>query len=280
MNIEKLVKLYMNDGYSRQDAEAKVSQDIILIKISKSKFSRNITVKGGVVMHSISSDIRRATRDLDLDFIRYSLEDESIINFIKQLNDVDDNIKIEVVGKIKPLHHQDYDGKRVLLKLIDISNNSLNTKLDIGVHKLFEIEQDEYCFNFDIAKENANLLINSKEQIFTEKLKSLLKLGVASTRYKDIFDFYYLINVSKLNNDKLKNCFDILIFNDEKMRENNMQDILKRLEMILNIKAYRDKLSDPKVNWLDISLSEAIESVLKYIENLNKLTSYAMSNKN
>ena len=50
--------------------------------------------------------------------------------------------------------------------------------------------------------------------------------------------------------------------------------------MILNIKAYRDKLSDPKVNWLDISLSEAIESVLKYIENLNKLTSYAMSNKN
>lgn len=274
MNIEKLVKLYMNDGYNRQDAEAKVSQDIILIKISKSKFSRNITVKGGVVMHSISSDIRRATRDLDLDFIRYSLEDESIINFIKQLNDVDDNIKIEVVGKIKPLHHQDYDGKRVLIKLIDISNNSLNTKLDIGVHKLFEIEQDEYCFNFDIAKENANLLINSKEQIFTEKLKSLLKLGVASTRYKDVFDFYYLINIAKLDNEKLKNCFDILIFNDEKMRENNIQDILKRLEMILNIKAYRDKLNDPKVNWLDISLSEVIESVLKYIENLDSITSY------
>lgn len=278
MNIEKLVKLYMNDGYNRQDAEAKVSQDIILIKISKSKFSRNITVKGGVVMHSISSDIRRATRDLDLDFIRYSLEDESIINFIKQLNDVDDNIKIEVVGKIKPLHHQDYDGKRVLIKLIDISNNSLNTKLDIGVHKLFEIEQDEYCFNFDIAKENANLLINSKEQIFTEKLKSLLKLGVASTRYKDVFDFYYLINVAKLDKDKLKNCFDILIFNDEKMRENNIQDILKRLEMILNIKAYRDKLNDPKVNWLDISLSEVIESVLKYIETLSIATSYTLSN--
>lgn len=280
MNIEELVKLYMNDGYSRQDAEAKVSQDIILIKISKSKFSRNITVKGGVVMHSISSDIRRATRDLDLDFIRYSLEDEAIINFIKQLNDVDDNIKIEVVGKIKPLHHQDYDGKRVLIKLIDISNNSLNTKLDIGVHKLFEIEQDEYYFNFDVAKENANLLINSKEQIFTEKLKSLLKLGVASTRYKDVFDFYYLINIAKLNNEKLKRCFDILIFNDEKMRENNIQDILKRLEMILNIKAYREKLNDPKVNWLDISLSEVIESVLKYIENLDKLISYATSNKN
>ena len=278
MNIEELVKLYMHNGYSRQDAESKIAQDIILIKIAKSKYSRNITVKGGVVMHSISSDIRRATRDLDLDFIRYSLEDESINNFIKLLNEVDDTIKIEIMGKIKPLHHQDYDGKRVLIKLTDTSNNSLSAKLDIGVHKLFEIEQDEYCFNFDIAKENANLLINSKEQIFTEKLKSLLKLGVASTRYKDVFDFYYLINVAKLDKDKLKSCFNLLIFNDDKMRENNIEDILKRLEMILNIKAYRNKLNDPKINWLDIPLNEAIESVLKYIETLNVVTSYTLSN--
>ena len=48
-------------------------------------------------MHSISQDKRRATRDLDLDFIKYSLEDKSIINFIDK---VDDGIHIEIVGKI------------------------------------------------------------------------------------------------------------------------------------------------------------------------------------
>ena len=31
-------------------------------------------------------------------------------------------------------------------------------------------------------------VVNSKEQIFVEKLKSLLKLGVVSTRYKDVYD--------------------------------------------------------------------------------------------
>lgn len=37
-------------------------------------------------MHSISKDLRRATRDMDLDFIKYSLEDNSIIRFIDETN--------------------------------------------------------------------------------------------------------------------------------------------------------------------------------------------------
>lgn len=111
MNINDLIQKNINIGYKRIDAISKVSQDIILSKISKSNLKNNITIKGGVVMHNISHDIRRATRDLDLDFIKYSLEDKSIINFINKLNKVDDTIKIEVVGEIAPLHHQDYDGK-------------------------------------------------------------------------------------------------------------------------------------------------------------------------
>lgn len=144
-------------------------------------------------MHSISRDNRRATRDLDMDFIKYSLEDNSIHNFILKLNAVKDGISIEIVGKIEKLHHQDYDGKRVNIRLIDSNEFIINTKLDIGVHKLFDIEQDNYCFDLGIFKENVNLLINSREQIFAEKLKSLLKFGITSTRYKDVFDFYLQI---------------------------------------------------------------------------------------
>ena len=45
------------------------------------------------------------------------LENESIRNFIYSLNNDKDNIKIEIVGNIASLHHQDYDGKRFLLRL-------------------------------------------------------------------------------------------------------------------------------------------------------------------
>jgi len=194
MDIYEAVNKYISAGYSEDDAIPKVAQDIVLLKIGNSKYNKNITVKGGVVMHNISKDMRRATRDMDIDFIKYSLEDKSILNFIKELNNTDDGVKIKVTGKIEPLHHQDYDGKRVNLKMTDNFNNTIYTKLDIGVHKLFELEQEEYCFSFDLYKNSANLLINSMEQIFTEKLKSLLKLGFRSTAVEYIGEFDYIVN--------------------------------------------------------------------------------------
>ena len=268
MNLEELINEYTNTGYDYTDASSKVCQDIILLKISNSNFKNNITIKGGVVMHFISKDIRRATRDLDLDFIKYSLDDNSIKSFIDKLNNVNDNIEIKITGTIKKLHHQDYDGKRVNIKLYDMYGNSINTKLDIGVHKQFDIEQDEYCFSLDIFNQNANLLINSKEQILTEKLKSLLKLGFRSTRYKDLFDFYYLINIAGIDKSKLENCLEILIFDDPSMKENNITDIISRLNQILSSKRYLAMLNDPKVNWLNIPIEEVISNVLKYFDNL------------
>lgn len=270
MNIKDAILFYQNKGYEYADAESKVSQDIVLSKIWNSKYKNNITIKGGVVMYNISNNIRRATRDLDIDFIKYSLEDESIRNFIYSLNNDKDNIKIEIVGNIASLHHQDYDGKRVLIKISDKYGNSINTKLDIGVHKLFELEQEEYYFDLSLINKQINLLINSKEQIFVEKLKSLLKLGFVSTRYKDIFDFYYLVNISKLNKKKLLKNIEILIFNDDKMRENNIEDILNRLNNTLKSKRYINHLNDPVVNWLDIPIEDAINSLLKYIEELSE----------
>ena len=75
MDLKKLVRNLVNEGYELIDAQSKVSQDIILMKINKSNFKNHITIKGGVVMHSISNSIRRATRDLDMDFIKYSLKE-------------------------------------------------------------------------------------------------------------------------------------------------------------------------------------------------------------
>lgn len=264
MNIESMIEEYAKAGYEYADASSKVCQDILLLKISNSSFREHITIKGGVVMHNISKDKRRATRDLDLDFIKYSLEDDSIRNFIDKLNNVKDNIDISIIGAIKKLHHQDYDGKRVNIRLSDTYGNNINTKLDIGIHKQFDIEQDEYCFSFDIFNKNANLLINSKEQILTEKLKSLLKLGFRSTRYKDLFDFYYLINIAGIDKQKLENCFDILIFKDVTMKENNMTDIIVRLKQILNSERYYNMLNNPKVNWLDLPVNEVIKNVIEY----------------
>ena len=136
-------------------------------------------------------------------------------------------------------------------------------------YKFFDIEQDDYLFMLDAFDKSVSLLINSKEQIFTEKLKSLLKLGVRSTRYKDLFDFFYLINSCNMNKIKLIKSINTYIYNDETMRENNIQDIYDRLSKVLNSNLFKNNLNSPKVNWLDISIEEAINSVLNYLEELS-----------
>ena len=172
---------------------------------------------------------------------------------------------------IKPLHHQDYDGKRVYIQLTDKNKYSINSKLDIGVHIYFDIEQDEYFFDFSIIDKSVSLLINSKEQIIVEKLKSLLKFGITSTRFKDIFDFYYLINNENIDKDKLIKYIDILIFKDENMREYTIEDINKRLSSILNNNRFKIRIGTANNNWLEMPIEDVTDSILNYFEGLVKI---------
>ena len=271
MNLNDLVNNYLSLGYEIADAQSKVCQDLVLYKIGKSKYAHNITIKGGVVMHNISKNTRRATRDLDLDFIKYSLDDSSIINFINELNKNDKETIIQINGNIEKLHHQLYDGKRVNISIIDNYNNSLETKLDIGVHKYFELEQDEYIFDLDILDDSVSLLINSPEQIVCEKLKSLLKFGIRSTRYKDIFDFYYLIDNGILNKDKLLKYIDLLIFKDENVNQNTIDEIILRLETILNNRSFIARLDNARSNWIKVPVNDVIANVFLYFNSLEDI---------
>lgn len=268
MNLEKLRKKYIDNGYSRASASAKICQDIILNKISKSNMNKNVTIKGGVVMYALSNDKRRATRDLDLDFIKYSLSVESIKSFIYKLNLIDDGIKIIIDGEIQELHHQDYKGKRINIQLKDQNNFSVSAKLDIGVHNNLNIKQDEYCFNLEAINESAILIMNSKEQIVCEKLKSLLRFGIRTTRYKDIFDIYYLLNNTDINKDKLLNIIKSLIIDDKTMREKNISDIVKKLDMILNNNIFKRSLSSARNNWLEISVDVVINNIIDFLSSL------------
>jgi len=260
MNIKSQVDKIIEGGYSVANAQAKLCQDIILDLISKSRLNRNVTIKGGVVMRSISANIRRATQDIDIDFIRYSLEENEIRSFVDKLNAVSDSdISIRIIGEIEELRQQDYHGKRIYIEITDEAGTTLNSKIDLGVHNRLGIIQEEYCFDIGFDDEGASLLINSKEQMLTEKLRSILKFGSYSTRYKDVYDIYYLFNLAE--KDKLVHCFEQYIYQDEGIRENSIDDIRKRVHTTLNDKGYRKKLDTSKRNWIDISNDEVIAGI-------------------
>ena len=266
IDLEELVEEIRNDGYSEANAEARVCQDIVLKAISKGTLNRNITVKGGVVMRSITGDVRRATQDMDLDFIRYSLSDESIKVFIRKLNCLE-GITISIVGGIRELSQQEYNGKRVSILIKDNTGHSFESKIDLGVHKQVQIEQDEYCFDVCLDDVGASLLINSKEQIFAEKLRSLLKFGPLSTRYKDVFDMCYLVD--HVDKNRLKSCLDTYIFSDPDIAENDMEAVLSRINRTFSDQSYLQRITrSQRTNWLGVQVMDAFKKITSFLETL------------
>lgn len=262
VNIPKMIERAAANGYRGDNATAKVCQDIVLKALSASSLSRNVTIKGGVVMRSKTNNVRRATQDLDIDFIRYSLSGKSIDAFIDRLNCLE-GITITKIGKIETLNQQDYNGKRVHVLIKDYEGNQIRSKIDLGVHNRFEIEQEEYCFDIAYNDEGASLLINTDEQMFAEKLRSLLKFGSLSTRFKDIYDLYYLKDTVDIV--KLRKALDIYIFDDVAMREKEIKDIEVRLKMTFKDKTYVEQLDNSDKRWLDDEIGVIIQGILEFV---------------
>ncbi len=266
MKLADMIKTYEDEGYGTVQAQAKAAQDVVIINIGASALKNHVTIKGGVVMQNISHDSRRATLDIDFDFIHYSLSDDSIRAFIKKISTSD--FRLEIVGDIAELRQQDYHGKRVYLKISDSDGTELQTKLDIGVHNDFSIEQDEYCFDIAYLDDGPTLLVNSKEQMFTEKLRSILKFGPISTRYKDMYDMYFLAVMTKIDRDKLRDCIQLLVFNDPGMRESSSADMLQRIHNVFANRNFRRNMEKAKKNWLDVDSVTVLSELEDFLVSL------------
>ena len=253
-------------GYTELNVEEKLAQDIVLKALDGSGLKANVTIKGGVVMAAITGDIRRTTMDLDIDFIHYPLTDDGIEQMVAKLNCVL-GVTIKRVGDIQDLKHQDYHGKRVILSLTDDEGGSLQYKLDIGVHTS-GVEQQELSFDLQkVELGEAKLLTNRKEQVFVEKLKSLLRLGAISSRGKDVYDMAYLVD--SVDKEELRRQIDVCIFQDAKMLEDSLDDILRRLRRTFDDRGFMSMLANRRMNWLGLAPKEAIAKVLEFIEALS-----------
>ena len=265
LNLKSIIAAEIEKGYNEITAPAKVCQDIVLKAISVGPLQRKITVKGGVVMRSKTGNIRRATQDLDMDFLRYPLTDAAIDDFVTKMNCLD-GIRIKRFGNIEELKQQEYKGKRVRVRIQDSNGYELESKIDLGVHTKLDVSQEDYCFDISFDNGSVNLLVNSNEQMLVEKLRSLLKFGVLSTRYKDVIDIYYL--GQHVDYKKLHVCLDSYIFRDPQMREHCVADVVKRVRDIFSDRLYVERLTASDKNWIGEDVAAITKSIETFLESL------------
>lgn len=77
-----------------------------------------------------------------------------------------------------------------------------------------------------------------------EKLRSLLRFGPLSTRYKDIFDFCYLKD--HVDMPRLASCIKTYIIDEPSMREKDMNGVCKRVALHFQIVSLEEMWSIPE----------------------------------
>lgn len=131
-----------------------------------------------------------------------------------------------------------------------------------------DIKQDELCFDLGLNTLNVTLLANSKEQICVEKIKSLLKFGITSTRYKDVFDIYYLINTNNFDKIRFINYLDKFVFKDSLIDENNLSEIKNSLNNILSNNKFKSMFNMAKNNWTELHVENVITIIMGFLTSL------------
>ena len=133
--LREQIEELQSRGYSAVLASAKVVHDVILMAMSRSGFKVNGTLKGGVVMSALTKDIRRATLDMDIDFIHHPISEAGVKRFVNRLARAMPELYMAIRGRVIDLKHEDYRGKRIYLAVKDESiPRWIRTKMDIGVH--------------------------------------------------------------------------------------------------------------------------------------------------
>ena len=59
-----------------------------------------------------------------------------------------------------------------------------------------------------------------------------------------------------------------MIFKDDGMKENNVNDIFKRLNRILHNRNYLRNLNTAKNNWLELPIDDVVRNVLYFFETI------------
>lgn len=132
------------------------------------------------------------------------------------------------------------------------------------------MEQDELWFDVAHRQEGVCLLANSKEQVFAEKLKSLLRHGIRSTRFRDLYDMYYIGHRRDLDKTRLARYIDEAILDDPNMWDASIKDVVRRVERTLSNRQFLARMKSSHRDWIGRSADEVARWLPKFLGSLHR----------
>ena len=242
----------------------------VLMRLEKSKYRDNIILKGGVLLSSIIGEDLRTTKDIDATLKSLPLNIESIRNIFEEILsiDIDDNVSFEIVN-IKDIRLEDeYGGFRINVKGTFDKIRS-NFFIEITTGDIITPREIKYKYNSIFENKKINIMAYTIETIIAEKFESIISKNITTTRAKDFYDLYMLMNNHKkdINNKNLVKAIENT-FNKRNTEFNidNFKEIVEILEESNALKRvfadYQSKLEYTK----EVNFNDTIKAINEIIE--------------
>ena len=246
----------------------------VLMRLEKSKYKDNIILKGGVLLSSIIGEDLRTTKDIDATLKSLPLNIDSIRNIFEEILsiDIDDNVNFEIVN-IKDIRLEDeYGGFRINVKGT-FDKIRTNFFIEITTGDIITPREIKYKYNSIFEEKRINIMAYTIETIIAEKFESIISKNITTTRAKDFYDLYMLMNKHKndINNKNLVKAIENT-FNKRNTEFNidNFKEIVEIMEDSNALKRvftdYQSKLEYTK----EVSFNDTIKAINEIINILEK----------
>ncbi|OFL48874.1 abortive phage infection protein [Nosocomiicoccus sp. HMSC067E10] len=245
----------------------------VLKRIEKSRYRDIFIIKGGLLIASLIGIESRTTMDMDVTIKGMAVNKDSITSMMKEIlkKDTDDGITFSLKDISEIRENDDYEHYRIsIMAHLGKINNPM--KLDITTGDFITPKEQLYEYPLMFDSGYINIMAYPIETILAEKIETIIRRNIATTRMRDFYDVYVLYKLYQqtINFDLLK----IAIQNTSSQRDSVML-IQESKEITDDIKID----SQLKRNWVnyindnsyvgDIEFFEVIEILEEVLQKIS-----------
>ena len=175
----------------------------ILEKLSKSKYSENFILKGGLLISSLIGVDMRSTMDMDTPLRGIPLNEESISNILNEILaiEIDADIEYKLI-KLSPIRQEDVyeDFCASISCIFGKINATLN--IDITTGDVITPREMNYSYSKILEEGTIPIMTYTIETILAEKFETISSRNITTTRARDFYDLYMIYSIYKDKIDK------------------------------------------------------------------------------
>ena len=175
----------------------------ILEKLSKSKYSENLILKGGLLISSLIGVDMRSTMDMDTTLRGIPLNEESISNILNEILaiKIDTDIEYKLI-KLSPIRQEDVyeDFCASISCIFGKINATLN--IDITTGDVITPREMNYSYSKILEEGTIPIMTYTIETILAEKFETISNRNITTTRARDFYDLYMIYSIYKDKIDK------------------------------------------------------------------------------